>query len=330
MIEQYRAGYEKHLRILQGLSPLSVASYSAKLDEFCTWLQEASPGKPITKTTRQDIESYLEHCFYQGNNNHTRSTKLTAITKFFRYLRYEGAITDDITQDIPKIKRKKTFVQRFTKAEILRFFAAADIRTEKGLRDACILICAAFAGLRAGEISALALQDLIEEGAAGLDLHIVGKFEKERQVDLWKAPSDLLRRWLSVRLAHGARASDPLFVSYRRGSAHRSARLTIFSLDYFIKALAARAAVRKPKISMHMFRAAHASDLRNIQGYDTPAIAARLGHASIATTDRYISARGRLHRTYPSLAAYWKEFTTLWRFDNADSARPNNGGDTGA
>jgi integrase/recombinase XerD len=328
MIEQFRASYEKHLRILQGLSPLSVASYSAKLDEFYTWLQEASPAKPITAVTRQDIEAYLEHCFYQGNNNQTRRTKLTAVTKFFRYLRYIGEISEDITQDIPKIKRKRTFVQRFTKAEILRFFAATDIRTEKGLRDACILICAAFAGLRAGEIAALTLQDLIDEGKS-LDIHVIGKFEKERQIYLWKAPSDILRRWLSVRLSHGARRSDPLFVSYRRGSRRKEKGITIFSLDYLVKTLAARVSIKKPKISMHMFRAAHTSDLRNVQGYDAAAIAQRLGHANIATTDRYIPTRGRLHRIYPSLSAYWHEFNTIWS-NNADSDSPNNGGDTGA
>ena len=70
---------------------------------------------------------------------------------------------------------------------------------------------------------------------------------------------------------------------------------------------------------MHMFRASHAVDLRQIQGYDTPAIAERLGHANIQTTDRYISTRGRIHHTYPSLSVYWKDFATLWERRNDPS-----------
>ena len=74
-------------------------------------------------TTRQDVEAYLEHCFFIGNKNQTRLTKLIALRKFFRYLVYDNIVPEDITARIPRPKVRKGLVQKFTQAEILSLFA---------------------------------------------------------------------------------------------------------------------------------------------------------------------------------------------------------------
>ena len=320
--------FERHLRVLDGVQESSARVYTAKLREFTTWLLTSNRSADPAAITPRDIEDFLEHCFYIGNSNETRLTKFTAIGKFVRYLLYKGLIASDPTAHIPRPRIKRRFVQKFTRTEIMRIFTAIDLRTEKAFRDFAIIMVAAFAGPRLDEILSLRLEDVIEDGAS-LDLHFVGKFEKERQVYLWKIPSDVLRVWLSIRLAHRARASDPLFISYfRGGSRPRLRRLTHSAVDAMLKSRASSAGVRKPKITMHMLRATHASDLRHIHGYDTPAIAERLGHESIATTDRYMPSRERIHKIYPSLAAYWEEFTTLWneRKENAAGSIIRHGG----
>ena len=70
--------------------------------------------------------------------------------------------------------------------------------------------------------------------------------------------------------------------------------------------------IRKAKMHPHMFRATHCSDLRHIRGYDLPAIAERIGHKRIDTTDLYIPKRERIHKEYASLAAYWSDFHKVW------------------
>ena len=311
MILAHIPDFERHLKVLDGLQHSSASVYSAKLKQFNAWLLAEGRLTDPARITQGDIEDFLEHCFYRGNSNETRLTKLVAIRKFVRYLLYKGLVSEDPTARIPQPKTKKRFVQKFTKAEIMRLFSAIPVDTEKGFRDFVIIMAAVFAGPRLDEIISLTLQDVIDAGKS-LDLHFVGKFEKERQVYLWKVPSDILRIWLSIRLSHRAKASDPLFISYHRGSRPAGHRLTHSAVDAMLKARAAAAGIRKPKISMHMLRATHTSDLRHIHGYDTSAIAERLGHESIATTDRYMPSRERIHRIYPSLAAYWEEFTTLW------------------
>lgn len=337
MLTDHIHGFERYLRILRALSEKSVKVYSSHVHNFCEWAVTRKRPLDYADISRQDIEAYLEHLFYKGNANQTRLTKLVALRKFFQYLLYERVITEDPTPQIPLPKIRRKFVQRFTKEEILRIFSVIPMGTDKGLRDAVVIILAAFCGLRVGEIISLTLQDIIDEGKS-LDIQVVGKFEKPRRLYLWKVPSETLRTWLTIRINQAARAADPLIISYHRGrngSCAKGHRMTTADLDEMVKKYAALAGIRKPKISMHMFRASHAFDLRHVQGYDTPAIAERLGHANISTTDRYIPTRGRIHHVYPSLSIYWKDFTKIWEKTNepvatAESSQShtdaNNGG----
>ncbi len=343
-MDKHLSGFERHLRILQALSDKSIQSYRAKVEDFFCWKKSNTPrpsGPPLSRgdtppapsqegtppvpsghpsqegidITRQDIEAYLEYCYYKGNGNQTRFTKLIALQKYFRYLVYERIIKEDITALIPRPKVSRKFVQKFSKEDVLGFFRSVDITTEKGLRDIVILILAAFCGLRVNEIIELSLNDIIDDGKS-LDINVIdSKHNSNRVVYLWKAPSLFVRQWLSIRLAQGAKAGDPFLVSYWKNGKFRgdgTKRLTSVAIDKLIKRYAKMAGIRKARVHIHMFRATHASDLRYIRGYDIAAIAQRLGHKHISSTDRYLPSRERIHREYRSLAEYWQEFTNLW------------------
>lgn len=308
----YLPGFERHLQVLQALAQASVYVYRRKVEEFHAWCLGNAVSVDPGAISRQDIEAYLEWCYYRGNVNHTRFTKLIAVQKFFRYLVYERVIQEDPTVGIPKPRVHRKFVQKFTREEVLRLFTAMDPRTEKGLRDVVILIFAVFCGMRVSEIVNLNLNDIVDDG--NIDINITGtKHGGSRSVYLWKAPSLVIRQWLTIRLNQGARGNDPFLVTYSRGGVLKGRRLNATVINQGIKRYAKAAGIRKPEIHVHMFRATHASDLRQVQGYDIAAIAERLGHKHIASTDVYFPQRGRVHRTYPSLAAYWKEWTHLWK-----------------
>ena len=318
--EQF-TGFIRHLKILQALSDISVRSYLRKVEEFFGWYTEKRlPGAMpfldgLGQITRQDVESYLEWCFYRGNNNHTRLTKLIALKKYFRYLVYEGAIKEDITAIIPHPKVSRRFVQKFSKEDVLNFFRAINITTEKGIRDAVIIILAAFCGMRISEIINLNLNDIVDDGKT-LDINVIeSKHNSNRVVYLWKSPAVFIRKWLSIRMSQGAKSSDPFLISYAKNHACAGGnkRMTPVGIDQnVVKMYAEKASIRKPRIHIHMFRATHISDLRSIRGYDIAAIAQRAGHRHISSTDRYMPSRDRIHREYHSLAEYWHEFPTLW------------------
>lgn len=317
--EQF-SGFVRHLKILQALSDKSITSYLAKVEEFIAWHCEKLQGAfilpdDLPTITHRGVEAYLEWCFYRGNGNQTRFTKLIALQKYWRYLVYEGIVKEDIIAMIPRPKIHRTFVQKFTKEDVLGFFRAVDVVTEKGIRDVVIIILAAFCGLRVSEIINLNLNDIIDDGKS-LDINVIdSKHNSNRVVYLWKAPSLFVRKWLSVRLSQGAKAGDPFLVSYCKGGSVREGapRLTSAAIDqHVVKKYADLAAIRKVRVHPHMFRATHISDLRSIRGYDGPAISQRVGHKHISSTQPYLPSRDRIQHEYRSLAEYWHEFPTLW------------------
>lgn len=312
------AGFARYLQVLEGLSPKSVEVYCSKVKEFFTWLDGSgnAKSKSVEDITRQDIEQYLEWCFYRGNSNQTRHTKLTALGKFFRFMRYEKTIPEDITSEIPKPKIFTRRMQTFTKEEILNFFRAIDITAEKGIRDCCIFILAAFCGLRISEIYKLQLGDIIDDGKT-LDIALpedICKKHTSRTIYVWKAPAMFIRQYVLIRLSHGAKIFHPFLITYKNKKPSQK-RMDAGAIDHVIKTYAVKAGIRKMKITCHMFRATHANDLQHIKGYTLPAIQERMGWKDLSTAGRYLIRRERVHKIYNSLHEYWIEFTKIWKGD---------------
>lgn len=319
-INTHLDGFVRDLTVFDGLSASSVAIYRRLVQEFFTWLAGNDDQRPVDQLTRQTVEEYLAWCFYRGNGNQTRRTKLIALKRYARFLRRQGLIPveRDFTDDIPKPKIRKKFIQTFTSEEHQAFFRAIAPGTEKGLRDAVIFILAGFCGLRAGEIWQLRLEHIQDDGKL-IDIQVPDDIAKQggrgssgRTVDLWAVPSRDVRRYVAIRYRQGARSEDPLLVTYR----HKRPSLLPLSdsmLDEIVKYYAARAGIQKAKISLHQFRATHLSGCRHIAGFDTSAIAQRAGHANIATTDRYMPDRRRLTgKPSPSFAAYYRWYEKVW------------------
>lgn len=312
----YLEGFQLSLRALQGLSESTARIYGRHVTEMNDWLiTKGYPTDPreIVKGGSEYIEKYLEYCYYRKNENVTRRSKLTAIAKFFRYLKYKGVITVDITAEIPRPKVRRKFMITFSREEILRIFAGIDISKEKGLRDVCILVLLVFCGLRMNEIITLDL-DAVADNGSDMNILIKGKQyagDISRSVYLWKIPAHLLQQYFLIRLGHGARSSDSFLVSYNHDKP-KGRRLTQAAIDKMIKKLAAVAGIRKPEIHAHMFRATHANDLQHIKGYTLPAIMERMGWKDLSTAGHYLVRRERIHRIYDSLHQYWLDFGKTW------------------
>lgn len=303
-----------HLRVLRGLQASSTDHYRSHIAEFAKWRSGNALEGPLSTTSRQDVEMYLEWCWFQGCGNQTRKTKLVSLQNFFRYLKYTGVIAVDPTENIPRPRADKTLMHTFTREEVLRLFAQIDITREKGLRDAAIIVFAAFAGFRIGEIINFDLDHITDDGK-DIDLNVIKtKRGENRTVYLWAAPSRIVRQLLAARLVdRDAKGGDPLFVSYHKNGLPRgNRRLTPPALNRLLKKLAQRAGIRKPAIKMHMLRATHANTLQSIRGYSLPAIQERLGWRDLSTAGRYLVCRQRIYHEYKSLHEYWLGFEKSW------------------
>jgi len=133
-------------------------------------------------------------------------------------------------------------------------------------------------GLRVSELCALTWRDLTGRGDFG-QATVFGKGSKTRFVLL---PATIWQELMSIRGAAGSDA--PVFPSRKQGG-----HLTRSQVMRIVRAAAQRAGI-DAKVSPHWLRHAHASHSLD-RGAPIHLVQQTLGHASVATTSRYLHAR---------------------------------------
>jgi site-specific recombinase XerD len=217
----------------------------------------------------------------------SQAQRLAAIRSFLRWSGTMGAhqLNGDIIRTA--LRTPRATVRRpyavLTEPEILRVLAAADTT-----RDRALLAVLVGAGLRAAEVCALDVGDLVEDHEGGAALHVrQGKGRKDRIVPVQPDVATLIRSYLADtgrRLGQ----SGPLFRAHDRGSERRigATRLATRSVGYLVERLCARAGVEAKHISPHSLR--HTMAIRALRGgASIVALSKVLGHSQITTTQRY-------------------------------------------
>jgi integrase/recombinase XerC len=146
------------------------------------------------------------------------------------------------------------------------------------LRDRALLELLYASGIRVGELVAVDLEDV------GFDERLVrvkGKGKKERLVPFGRKAEASLRTYLRARpdLLKDKLGQNALFLNYKGG------RLTSRSVERIVGRYIRRTTVNR-KISPHSLRHSFASHLLS-RGADLRVIQELLGHASLATTQKY-------------------------------------------
>ena len=174
-------------------------------------------------------------------------------------------------------------VQGDTRSIAKRIVSEVDIgllvRAVRGIRNRALVEVGYAGGLRVSELVGLTWDSVIERGDDKVQLHVVGKGRKVREVLL---PEIVSKALLALRQP-SSRGSDPVFAN-RDGE-----RLTERAVNYMLKAAAERAGLPKG-FSAHWLRHAHGSHAIE-RGASLPEVQATLGHGNIATTSGYLHAR---------------------------------------
>jgi site-specific recombinase XerD len=153
-------------------------------------------------------------------------------------------------------------------------------------RDRALVAVLAGAGLRAGEITALTLTDIVREHAPFL--RVIGKGNKERRTPIAQEVLDAVDDYLAEREDRlGPPApTDPAFVR------HNGRAYTRESLNYHVYRWLLRAGVHKPEgEAAHAFRHTYAKGLVS-RGVPISTVQALLGHANLNTTQVYLRMTG--------------------------------------
>jgi integrase/recombinase XerD len=203
-----------------------------------------------------------------------------AVKAFFGFLYRRGyALYDPSARlEYPRGERRlpRTIL---TPDEARRTLEAPDTRTPLGLRDRAILETFYATGIRVGELVRLQPHDV--DTQERLLRVVMGKGRRDRNLPLTRSAAAAIDGYLAKarpELIAGGR-SAALFLSARGGSLNR------WLVNLAVHRAAKRAGIKKPA-TCHTFRHSMATHL--LRGHaDIRHIQALLGHASLATTERY-------------------------------------------
>jgi integrase/recombinase XerD len=289
-----------------------VTELPAAAEEFLSWLEVERGRSPRTlEAYRRDLLSYEEHLEARGGSGidgagaadvasyvaalrqtpraATVARALASMRGFHRFCVEEGLRPDDPTLDLPPVSLTDLLPKALSEGETERLLGAVVGTGPLVLRDRALLELLYGTGARVSEVVGLDLGD-VAAAVESADLPLVrvlGKGDKERVVPLGRLAREALAAWLSGQ-------GRPLLVPKRwrrRSDAEalflnaRGGRLTRVGAFGVVKHYAARVGL-EDRVSPHVLRHSCATHMLG-RGADVRVVQELLGHASIATTQRY-------------------------------------------
>ena len=265
-----------YLELERGLSPTTLVSYRYDLSLFTQFLIEQGMSS-LARVRPAHVREFLQS-LRRTRTPATVARKLSAVKGLFRFLEGQRVIAVSPTAFIETPRLWRRLPQTLNVEEVERLLGS--VRAEGlGLRDLAMLELLYGAGLRVSELTALDLSHCNLE--AGF-LRCLGKGRKERIVPIGRKAAMALARYLKAerpRLVIRHQGTQALFVNRRGG------RLTRQRVWQVLRRYAAAGLITKP-ISPHTLRHSFATHLLE-RGADLRTVQELLGHANIATTQRY-------------------------------------------
>ena len=261
----------------------TLSAYERDLEQFFDFLQDhlgAVPGIPDLATLRPaDFRGYLARRASKGFAKSSTARALSVVRGFFRFLERRGVLANAAVFAIRGPRIPVSVPKALTVTEAAETLdTMGDLASEPWIaaRDVALVSLLYGGGLRIGEALALNRDDLPK----GDVLTITGKGNKQRIVPILPAVRAAIDDYI-VRCPYHGGPEDPLFLGARgkrlqAGVAQRAMRL-------------ARGWLNLPETATpHALRHSFATHLL-AGGGDLRAIQELLGHASLATTQRYTS-----------------------------------------
>jgi integrase/recombinase XerC len=292
-LESIRA-FEDHLALERRLSPHTVAAYGRDLAQVATFLTRNRSS--LADATYPLLRRFLAQQHTLGYARATIARRVGAIRTFYRWAAASGRIGSDpsLLLGRPKVVNRLPTVLRAKEAASFAESPgepAHDDPLERAiaLRDRAALELLYGSGLRVGEVAGLTLDRIDVKKRRVL---VLGKGAKERDVPISEYAGEALTGYLRHgRPAMAADGSRHLFFNRRRKPfSERDIRSMV--QRYGATLLPGR------RVTPHTLRHSFATHLLE-GGADIRAVQELLGHASVATTQRYTHvSRRRLFEAY--------------------------------
>ncbi len=271
------ADFADHLRLERGRSLHTVRAYLADLRSLVAFAEAEGCNAP------GDLTLALLRRWLGADPSLARTSiarRASSARAFTRWCQRRGLADHDPAAMLlsPRVRAALPSVIDAGEASAVMEHAAvaADDGSPLALRDRAIVETLYATGCRVGELCGVDIGDL---DAQGRRLRVLGKGQKERVVPFGAPAADALRDWRTVRhLVPPNPGEQALFIGAR------GARIDQRAVRNIVHSLTEQAGVTS--LAPHALRHTAATHILE-GGADLRAVQELLGHASLATTQRY-------------------------------------------
>lgn len=300
LLEEFFLNYLPKIR---GVSPHTIHAYRDALRLFLSYVAQRC-GCAIDRLSMEHFKithvlTFLEELERQRNNSiRTRNCRLIALRCFFKHaLRHDPDHAEQYARVLAVAAKKapQPICVYLEPEEMKILLSQPDQQSALGVRDYALLLFLYNTGARVSEALGVRLQDL--SLGPPQQVRLRGKNQKERICPLWAQTTSALKKLISSEMP----TSAPLFLNQRGQPLTRHGVLRLFRK--YSAQMGGAQTIHRRLLHPHLLR--HSCAVALLQaGVDLTVIRDYLGHASIATTNRYVSTNLKMKRD--ALMAFWE------------------------
>jgi len=280
---EHLAAFETYLRSERRASPETLRAYLSDLRELQTFLREAELPLAIHELDLAHLRSYLAS-LASHTKPATLARKVATLRAFYRFLTRRGLCERNVAAllRLPKLVRPMpTVLGVEAAAKVLAQPDENDGREALAARDRAMLELMYGSGVRVAEVASLTLEAL---DLARAEVRVVGKGNKQRVLPIGPQCAAACEAYLALRpeLCHPRTAvQHPQAVFLGRHGTQLGVRQIRALVKHY-----GQHALGSADVHPHALRHSCATHLLDA-GADLRGIQELLGHASLATTQRY-------------------------------------------
>ncbi len=284
-----------YLTVEKGFSGNTLDAYRNDLQQLASFAGEEAAKKGLTPSwkdfSRQTMLSYMLNLKERNYAATTIARKVAATRSFFGFLKPEGIIKTDPTENMSSPSVGKALPKPISISQVRQLLEQpTKLDTPEAKRDKAMLELLYASGMRISELVSLNMGDVnTEEGF----VRCFGKGHKERIVPIYEQAAQSIKEYTAQTRPKLARKKDEVALFLNP----RGDRLTRQGFWQKLKEYAKSAGLDK-QISPHTLRHSFATHMLS-GGADLRAVQELLGHANISTTQVYTHLTSEhVRRTY--------------------------------
>lgn len=265
-----------HIDVEKNLSHNTYKAYARDLKQLYNFWNDCALNEKQELPFSRIIERFFVMLYHKKITKSSIARKVSALQSFEKYVQKSGIdLTIKITR--PRIDKKlPVYLSVDEIFYLLDSIKSEDLPTQRPLRDKAIFELLYATGVRCSELVAIRIQDIDTHQKT---IRILGKGNKERIVLFGSKAATSLEVYIAHERAPITSNDEFLFLN------HRNEALTSRSIQRIMEMF--RVFLNNERsITPHKIRHSFATHLLN-EGADLRAIQELLGHATLASTEKY-------------------------------------------